>query len=454
MPLKIKTYTTAFLLIITFAFTAIAQDTTPAVMSSADVMRERVAKARAYIVVKNYNAAIYELNNIKRESSDPTVHGVVNVLLMNSFLEQGDYKNAQDFLNELSKDLKANKPNAAANYFAVASQVVKGAKTQYERYRALGFNVSDRNLPTPATNDVEKMREILETVITQSKDLGKDAKNMDNTMALLEGATSARGSFAKDDYDANRWKMEVADAREQLTNSRSTVINAVTMPQTPGMENTVASNTNPPTIPQNAEQSSIFLPVSKETPNVEKKTTPNPVNKPSNETVAKTETVLKPVETPKQEVKKEETKQPEQNTNNTASTETRRNRVVIGSAPKTETPKTEEENKSSEAETVAKTEETPKDDSPLPVGSLIGYATKKQNPVYPTVARSMRMTGVVKVEVVIDEEGKVSEVQNTDGPTLLQGAAQDAVKKWKFKPFTRDGEPVKATGFISFNFAL
>ena len=66
----------------------------------------------------------------------------------------------------------------------------------------------------------------------------------------------------------------------------------------------------------------------------------------------------------------------------------------------------------------------------------------------------MRMTGIVKVEVVVDEEGKVTEVQNTDGPTLLQAAAQDAVRKWKFRPFTRDGEPVKAMGFVSFNFSL
>ncbi len=451
MPLKIKTYSTAFLLIITFALTAIAQETTPAVMSSADVMRERVAKARAYIVVKNYGAAIYELNNIKRESADPTVHGVVNVLLMNSFLEQGDYKNAQDFLNDLSKDLKANRPNAAANYFAVASQVVKGAKSQLERYRALGFNVSDRSLPKPATDDIEKIRETLELVIMQSKELGKEAKNMDNTMALLEGATTARGSFAKDDYDANRWKMEVGDAREQLTNSRSTVINAVTMPQTPGMENTVASNTNPPILPQMTEQSSIMLPVSKETPGVEKKTTQTVIKKPSDELIAKNETTLKPVENPKEEIKKEQPKTTEQPANNEASNETKRNRIVIGSAPKTET--TTEE-KTEESNTVAKTEETTKDSSPLSVGSLVGYATKKPSPVYPSVARSMRMTGIVKVEVVVDEEGKVLKVQNTDGPTMLQAAAQDAVRKWKFKPFTRDGEPVRATGFVSFNFSL
>ena len=66
----------------------------------------------------------------------------------------------------------------------------------------------------------------------------------------------------------------------------------------------------------------------------------------------------------------------------------------------------------------------------------------------------MRMTGVVKVEVLLDEEGRVAEVQNADGPTLLQSAARDAIRKWQFKPFTRDGEPVKAVGFVSFSFNL
>ena len=90
----------------------------------------------------------------------------------------------------------------------------------------------------------------------------------------------------------------------------------------------------------------------------------------------------------------------------------------------------------------------------MQVGSLIGYATKQTAPVYPSAARSMRATGVVKVEVTINETGDVAEVQKTTGPTLLQSAAKDAVRKWKFKPFTRDGQPVKAAGFVSFNFSL
>ena len=66
----------------------------------------------------------------------------------------------------------------------------------------------------------------------------------------------------------------------------------------------------------------------------------------------------------------------------------------------------------------------------------------------------MRQTGVVKVEVMVDENGQVSEVQKIEGPVLLQSAAKDAVKKWRFKPFVKDGQPVKATGFINFNFSL
>lgn len=442
---KINKCSAALLLIILFVFTAFAQETIPASMSSADVMRERIAKARAYIVVKNFSAAIYELDNIKRESADPTVHGVANVLLMNSYLEQTDYKRAINFLNDLSKDLKANKPNAAANYFAVASQVIKNSKSQLERYRALGFNISDPNLPAPALADADRMREILEVVVNQSKELGKTAKDMDNTMALIEGATNARSNFAKDEYDANRWKTEVTDAREQLTNSRSTVINAVTVPQ--GPENTVASNTIPPINPSKTEQSAILLPVSKESPVIEEKSLQPEVKNSEAEIVAKTQPILKPVETQKDELKKTG-----QTTDSEPTEELKRNRVIIGSAAKPEI--TKEEEKPKVAENIEIKNVPAKITGPMDVGSLVVYATRKTTPVYPSVARSMRMSGIVKVEVVIDEDGRVAEVQTIDGPVLLQTAAQDAIRKWRFKPFLKDGEPVKAAGYVSFNFNL
>jgi len=123
-----------------------------------------------------------------------------------------------------------------------------------------------------------------------------------------------------------------------------------------------------------------------------------------------------------------------------------RKTIVVGNAPK-ETPVIQKPN--------VEPQTTPaKNDSLLEVGSLIAYATKQSAPIYPAAARSMRASGVVKVEVTVNETGDVSEVQKSSGHSLLQTAAKDAVRKWKFKPFVRDGQPVKAIGFVNFNFSL
>jgi len=95
-----------------------------------------------------------------------------------------------------------------------------------------------------------------------------------------------------------------------------------------------------------------------------------------------------------------------------------------------------------------------KDSGPVSVGSLLPYVTKQQPPVYPAAAKTMRMTGLVTVAVLIDEQGNVSEIKETTGPAMLQPAAKDAIRKWHFRPFTKDGQAVRATGFINFNFAL
>lgn len=423
MPLNVKRFCTSVLLTFTFSVLAFAQ-------TSSDIMRERVAKAKAYIAVRNYGAAIYELENIRRETNDQTVHGVANVLLVNSFLEQGDYKRTQDFLTELSK-----KSGGSASYLVAAGQVVKGARNQMERYRSLGLSISDRNLPKDAVADVDKMRETLEKVVEQTKVLSKDKAQTSNAMALIEEATATRGSLARDDFDANRWKNETADAREDLASSRSVVINAVNETASqPNLNDTIASNTTQPTV--SPIQMPISLPVSPDKTNVAKN---NPTEN-SPITGQLQAEVKKPVELPTTTTN-----------NSTPSTRTRRiedtgiNTSTVSTENKT-VPLTNASNNTQPANDLT--------NSPLTVGSLVSYATQKSNPVYPPMARNMRMTGVVKVDLVIDENGQVAEVQNTSGPAMLQRAAMDAIKKWKFKPFTRDGQATKAVGFVNFNFSL
>ena len=89
------------------------------------------------------------------------------------------------------------------------------------------------HLPLEALNDLEKMRETLELVITQSKEIGKDKAKTADAMAMLEEATNSRSMLARDDYDARRWKDEVADSREELANSRSVITSAVDGTTTP-----------------------------------------------------------------------------------------------------------------------------------------------------------------------------------------------------------------------------
>lgn len=456
MPLKFYKVFISFLFIFIFSISSIAQ--TSSETTSADVMRERISKAKAYLVVKNYTAAIYELENIKRETKDSTLNRVLNVLMIHTYLEQGDYKKAQDFLKEFHNSKQAD---AAADYFAVAGQVVSVAKKQLERYQALGLSVSDRNLPLVASTDIEGMRNTLELVVEQSRELSKNKQSSANAYALLEETGVIRANLAKDDYDSKRWKDQVSDAREQMVGSRSVIVNAVnTKPvEKPAAEtvalddlkeNIVEAKTNNANdIAKLGDNIAALKPVTnnsksasfdetKPVKKVEQKSDkPKPEVRRENladENVVKESKIPSEKETvaekknttkPDSNVKEEETKNPNQSDEVSA-----KKVIIVTSDKKTDT------------------------NEPLSVGSLIAYATQKVNPVYPTTARSMRMTGVVKVEVMIDEDGEVAAVENTEGPAMLRRAAQDAVKKWKFKPFVRDGQPVRATGFVSFNFSL
>jgi TonB family protein len=445
MPLNVKKFGVSWVLVFIFIFTVFAQTPT-----SGDVMRDRITKVKAMVALKQFTAAIYELEGIRRETNDATINNAAQVMLMNCYLEQADYKRAQVLLTELYNAQKANKPNA--NYYAVAAQVVKGARNQLDRYKSLGLSINDRNLPVNAVADIDKMRETVETVVTQSKELGANKKDASTAMALLEEATNARSGLARDNYDSKRWKEEVADARESLMNTRS-VVNAV---DDSGMQNaatnTVAPNPNAPKISETSTAS--IVPIS---------TTTNAANNQFKTEPVKTE-APKTTEALAQNNKTEQVKAPE---NTTQSVPNLTNQVA--QTPNTETPtlsvQTPTRNRrvqSGDAQTVQPTPnqnstETSvadqKSDAPMTVGSLVEYATERINPTYPPAAKSMRMTGIVRVEVVVSEDGKVS-VENTTGPSMLQRAALDAVKRWKFKPFTRDGQPVKAKGYVNFNFNL
>jgi TonB family protein len=397
-----------------------------------EVMQGRLSKAKAFIAVRNYPAAIFELESIRRETSDPSVNAVANVLLMNSLLEQGNYKKARDILGEFYKGYQSNNAHADVYYPAIAGQIVKGARNQIERYRGLGLSVSDRNLPLEAVNDIEQMRETLELVMTQAREIAEDERKAGVAWPLLEEATAARSSLARDDYDARRWTDEIADVRERMTSSRSFVFNAVV---DPAIEKAVAEA------------------------GATEKRAANMADRPA-ATPSRTDETVKPAVLPIAEKKAEAIVGETPDAAEMAGgSQTRpkpgRKVLVVGGGERP-----------AESENKAVTEKAENDEPPpvrpdadedagtLKIGQLIGYATRQQQPTYPQMARSIRASGIVRVEIVVDENGDVAEIQNATGHALLQNAAKDAVAKWKFRPFVRDGHPVKATGFINFNFSL
>jgi len=87
-------------------------------------------------------------------------------------------------------------------------------------------------------------------------------------------------------------------------------------------------------------------------------------------------------------------------------------------------------------------------------GVLNGSAISLPPPSYPETAKRSRLSGLVNVEVVIDETGKVISATATSGPLVLREVAVQAALRARFSPTKLSGQPVKVSGTISYKFAL
>jgi protein TonB len=76
------------------------------------------------------------------------------------------------------------------------------------------------------------------------------------------------------------------------------------------------------------------------------------------------------------------------------------------------------------------------------------------DPIYPSMAQTARVKGVVILEAVIDEHGGVTSVKVLRSIQLLDQAAVDAVRKWRFTPARLNGEPVPVVMTVTVNFEL
>lgn len=113
-----------------------------------------------------------------------------------------------------------------------------------------------------------------------------------------------------------------------------------------------------------------------------------------------------------------------------------------------------EEPQNTEPETPVKTEPAVKPEK-LNVGLLSAADARRMvTPIYSDLAQQNQISGKVTVEVELDEDGDVVSVDAIDGPKLLRNSAESAARRSKFNPVLWNGQPIRATGYIIYNFSL
>src|SRR5499427_10547023 len=98
----------------------------------------------------------------------------------------------------------------------------------------------------------------------------------------------------------------------------------------------------------------------------------------------------------------------------------------------------------------------PKPTGPIRVGGNVQAAriVNRVQPVYPPLARQTRISGTVRLHAIISKDGSIQQLEVLSGHPLLQQAALDAVRQWRYQPTLLNGEPVEVDTTIDVIFSL
>lgn len=80
--------------------------------------------------------------------------------------------------------------------------------------------------------------------------------------------------------------------------------------------------------------------------------------------------------------------------------------------------------------------------------------THRVEPVYPVLAKQIRLEGTVELHAVIARDGVVRELEVLSGHPILARAAMEAVSQWRYRPTLLHGEPVEVETHITVIFQL
>ena len=83
-----------------------------------------------------------------------------------------------------------------------------------------------------------------------------------------------------------------------------------------------------------------------------------------------------------------------------------------------------------------------------------GFLIYKSIPQYPIIAKSVGVQGTVVLQAIISKAGTIENLQIISGPQMLQQAAIDAVKNWRYRPYLLNNQPVEVETTVSVIFKL
>lgn len=92
--------------------------------------------------------------------------------------------------------------------------------------------------------------------------------------------------------------------------------------------------------------------------------------------------------------------------------------------------------------------------APVHAAALDQCPTSSVPPIYPAAAKKAKIQGRVLLEVAVAEDGSVSDVTVLGGPKILAAAAADAVRQWRYRPYSRKENLVQTHRTVSIKFGI
>ena len=87
-------------------------------------------------------------------------------------------------------------------------------------------------------------------------------------------------------------------------------------------------------------------------------------------------------------------------------------------------------------------------------GVMTGLRIGGETIEYPAIAKAARIQGTVVLQAEISKEGTIEDLKVISGPPMLQAAAMEGVRTWRYRPYLLNGEPVEVETQINVVFNL